>query len=195
MVFLGKIVERSGNRQCQFPRRRLIISTIILDCRGNVNGFQYMTERLLLSSLELKKKEKYKQNKTKLTVNGHLLDHKVLAGERGHDAFKVAGELDSWTDEVNGPVLGQHVVSGRCVTQADVLLHGPDGQRHLAEYPLVRWAGTVEVPCDHQTFGLARAQPVQTVQKHVGAVEHGARHSLVDYHHVVPYGCKQTRAY
>lgn len=143
----------------------------------------------------IEKKEKYKQNKTKLTVNGHLLDHKVLAGERGHDAFKVAGELDSWTDEVNGPVLGQHVVSGRCVTQADVLLHGPDGQRHLAEYPLVRWAGTVEVPCDHQTFGLARAQPVQTVQKHVGAVEHGARHSLVDYHHVVPYGCKQTRAY
>lgn len=155
--------------------------------------FQYMTESTSNSSLELKKI----QNKTTLTVDGHLLDHKVFVGERGHDAFIVAGELDGWTNKVHSPVLAQRVVCGRFVTHADVLLHGSDGQRHLAGYPLVCRAGAVvEVPCDHQTFRLARAHSEQTVQHHeLGAVKHGARHSLVDYHYAGLFRCKQIRVY
>lgn len=122
-----------------------------------------------------------------LTVNDHLLDHKVLVVVRGHDAFVVSGQPGGRPDDVQRAVCGQRVVGGRGVAQPDVIFQRTDGPGRLALYPLVSGAGAVvKIPRDHQPLGLFRFHLVYAVQHHVlGTVQHRARHPLVRYRNAV----------
>lgn len=39
-----------------------------------------------------------------LTVYDHPFDHEIFVVVSGHDASVVAGQLDGWIDDVQGPV-------------------------------------------------------------------------------------------
>lgn len=125
-----------------------------------------------------------------LTVNSHALDHKVLIGVRGYDALVVSRQLDGGPDQIQSPVPGQLIVSGRGVIKPDAGPKRPDGPRRLPRDPLVCRAGAVvEVPRDHQALSCVWPHTVHAVQDGTfGAIEHGTRNPLFHDSHAAVSG-------
>lgn len=131
-----------------------------------------------------------------LTVNGHALDHEVLIGVSGYDALVIARQLDGGSDQIQGPIPSQHIVSRRGVIEPDAGPQRPDGPRRLPRDPLVCRAGAVvEVPRDHQALSGVWPHTVHAVQDGtLGTVKHGARHPLFhDSHAAVSGGCNADK--